>query len=269
MLGSLVQHVLTNKSAIGAGELLNTCFKVSRLFRYCSCVKGVILGFGCATLALADMGLVIFLCPVAPFVCRCLSDGLGLCRLTYCASECLYTFFIVCRLLCYNACIPSAISGFLLSARTFTVVLAGNSSQRLPFTKGMLGSLVQHVLTNKSAIGAGKLLNTCFKVCGFFSHNTVVISTILGLICVTTASSCMSTVAVRRPIRPLMFSLGEIFGFCMLAGLAGVSFHALFSARGLGGYNAVIPLMRQGFELIAVVIQAVALVVFIPIRRPV
>ena len=50
---------------------------------------------------------------------------------------------------------------------------------------------------------------------------------------------------------------------------AGFCISTLFSARGLGGYNAVIPIVRQSFKCVTDVIHALALMIFITIRRPV
>ena len=120
-----------------------------------------------------------------------------------------------------------------------------------------------------SANSTSESLNALFGVCRFSCYNTCIVSTVIGFACITTASSFMSTVTVGRPIRPLMISHGNIFCFRMHTSLASICLNTICCARGLDGYNAIVPRVRQSFNCTTVVIHALALVVFVTVRRPV
>jgi hypothetical protein len=153
MLGSFIKCVLTNKSAIAAGERLNTFFKVRGLFCYLAIIKVVIVSLGCAALTKTSVCFAIVIrCPFCPLVLCSLRYRLCLLTGTNGTRKGLYAFFVVGGLSSDLTVIPSAIVGFSFAASALTIVLADNCSFGLPFTEGMLRSLVQNVLTNKSAI---------------------------------------------------------------------------------------------------------------------
>ena len=122
MFGSFVQNVLANKSTISASELLNTFFKVRRLFCYLAIVKVVILCLGRTALAKTSVCIAVVVgSPFCPFVSGSLCYRLGLFTTANGTSECLNALAFASRSYCCvdNFCMTKSINCDCFTAEFF------------------------------------------------------------------------------------------------------------------------------------------------------
>jgi hypothetical protein len=121
-----------------------------------------------------------------------------------------------------------------------------------------------------TANGTGKELCSGFNVGRFFCYNTVIKLMICGFGLVTATEMAVSlSIIIGSPIAELMVCGRNVLCSRMHASLTGVGLNSGFLASRFFGDLAVIPLMRKGFELIAVVVHAVTLVIFVTVGIPI
>jgi hypothetical protein len=121
-----------------------------------------------------------------------------------------------------------------------------------------------------SAIGTSVFLLSHSFVRRSLRYFTVIEFVICSFGLVTAAEMAVSlSIIVRRPIAEDMICGRNVLGSRMHTSLASICLNTICCARGLDGYNAIVPRVRQSFNCTTVVIHALALVVFVTVRRPV